>query len=127
MILAPLGAVSLIYNALLARLMLGDVFGKGAVIGTGLVAAGAVLIAVFGVVEEREHSLDELLRLFGRKAFVGFFSVEGFVIVVALGLVSLCLLGRGKLRVGALMDIGTRNCLVCSTTVTHRIWGYPIA
>ena len=89
MILAPLGAVSLIYNALLARLMLGDVFGKGAVIGTGLVAAGAVLIAVFGVVEEREHSLDELLRLFGRKAFVGFFSVEGFVIVVALGLVSL--------------------------------------
>jgi len=123
-ILAPLGAVSLIYNALLARLMLGDVFGKGAVIGTGLVAAGAVLIAVFGVVEEREHSLDELLRLFGRKAFVGFFSVEGFVIVVALGLVSLALLGRGMSIDGALMEIGTCNCLVCSTTVTHR--GYSI-
>jgi hypothetical protein len=31
--------------------MLGDVFGKGAIVGTGLVAAGAVLIAVFGVIE----------------------------------------------------------------------------
>lgn len=68
--------------------MLGDVFGKGAIVGTGLVAGGAVLIAVFGVVEEREHSLDELLRLFGRKAFVVFFAVEGFIIVVTLVLVS---------------------------------------
>jgi hypothetical protein len=68
--------------------MLGDVFGKGAIVGTGLVAAGAVLIAVFGVVEEREHSLDELLRLFGRKAFVVFFSIEGFVIIVTLVAVS---------------------------------------
>ena len=57
--------------------------------GTGLVAAGAVLIAVFGVVEEREHSLDELLRLFGRKAFVVFFSIEGFVIIVTLVAVSI--------------------------------------
>jgi hypothetical protein len=46
------------------------------------------LIAVFGVVEEGEHSLDELLRLFGRGTFVVFFSIEGFVIVVALVLVS---------------------------------------
>lgn len=63
---------------------MGDTFGKGAIAGTGLVALGAVLIAVFGVVQEREHSLDELLRLFGRPAFVAFFSVEGFVIIVAL-------------------------------------------
>lgn len=69
--------------------MLGDVFGKGAVVGTGLVALGAILIAVFGVVEEKEHSLDELLRLFGRKAFVVFFVIEGFVIVVTLITVSL--------------------------------------
>lgn len=86
-ILAPLGAVSLIYNALLARVILGDTFGKGAIFGTGLVAMGAVLIAVFGVVQEREHSLDELLRLFSRPPFVAFFSVEAFVIVVALATV----------------------------------------
>lgn len=63
---------------------MGDTFGKGAIAGTGLVALGAVLIAVFGVVQEREHSLDELLRLFGRPAFIAFFSIEGFVIIVAL-------------------------------------------
>ncbi|OCF32939.1 hypothetical protein I316_05276 [Kwoniella heveanensis BCC8398] len=74
-ILAPLGAVSLIFNALLARLMLGDTFGPTWIGGTALVAVGAVLIAVFGVVEEGEHNLDELLRLFKRGAFVGFFSV----------------------------------------------------
>ncbi|WVQ99497.1 hypothetical protein IAU59_006632 [Kwoniella sp. CBS 9459] len=74
-ILAPLGAVSLIFNALLARLMLGDTFGPTWIGGTALVAVGAVLIAVFGVVEEGEHNLDELLRLFARGPFVGFFSV----------------------------------------------------
>ncbi|WVR06859.1 hypothetical protein IAU60_003895 [Kwoniella sp. DSM 27419] len=74
-ILAPLGAVSLIFNALLARLMLGDKFGPTWLLGTALVAGGAVLIAVFGVVQEDEHGLDELLRLFRRGAFVAFFSV----------------------------------------------------
>jgi len=96
--------------------MLGDVFGKGAVVGTGLVALGAVLIAVFGVVEEREHSLDELLRLFGRKAFVVFFAVEGFVIVVTLVLVSHSVSKDATTR----LMIGTYNCLVCSETTTSR-------
>jgi hypothetical protein len=99
-ILAPLGAVSLIYNAALARIMLGDHFGKAAILGTGLVAGGAVLIAVFGVVEEREHGLNELLVLFGRGAFVAFFSVEGFVIIVALVLVSLIRMRPGEWRLG---------------------------
>jgi hypothetical protein len=97
--------------------MLGDVFGKGAIVGTGLVAGGAVLIAVFGVVEEREHSLDELLRLFGREAFVVFFSIEGFVIVVTLVTVSFAsileITGKGLI-------IGTSYRLVCSETVERR-------
>ncbi|WWD17097.1 hypothetical protein CI109_101534 [Kwoniella shandongensis] len=74
-ILAPLGAVSLISNAILARIILGDRFGPSWVLGTGLVAGGAVMIAVFGVVEEEEHGLDDLLRLFSRGPFVGFFTV----------------------------------------------------
>jgi drug/metabolite transporter (DMT)-like permease len=85
-ILAPLGAVSLIYNALLARMILGDQFGGRAIIGTGLVAIGAVLIAVFGVVPEGEHRLEELLVLFSRSAFLAFFSVVGsltFLVIIA--------------------------------------------
>lgn len=87
-ILAPLGAVSLIYNALLARLILGDRFGARMVAGTALVAAGAVLIAVFGVVEEREHSIDELLLLWGRPAFLAFFWVVIGLTLIVLVVVS---------------------------------------
>lgn len=84
--MAPLGAVSLIFNALLARLILGDRFGKRTVAGTALVAGGATLIAVFGVVQEEEHGIEELLRLWARPAFLAFFGtvcgVTGTVLVI---------------------------------------------
>ena len=83
-ILAPLGAVSLIFNALLARAILGDTFGVASAGGTALVAIGAVLIAVFGVVPEEEHGLDELLVLFGRPAFVAFFTIIGVITLAVL-------------------------------------------
>lgn len=87
-ILAPLGAVSLIYNALLARLILGDRFGVRMIAGTALVAAGAVSIAVFGVVEEGDHAIEDLLELWGRPAFLAFFwTVIGLTLIV-LGVVS---------------------------------------
>lgn len=87
-ILAPLGAVSLIYNALLARVILGDVFGTTAIVGTTLVALGAVLIAVFGVVREEEHSLDELMRLWRRGPFLAFFLTMVAMVVIVLVSVS---------------------------------------
>jgi len=93
-ILAPLGAVSLIFNALLARIILGDVFGRQSAVGTGLVALGAVLIAVFGVVEEKEHSLDDLLALWERPMFLIFFSTVGAVTLLVLIAVSRATVGR---------------------------------
>jgi len=58
------------------------------VIGTALVAGGAVLIAVFGVVEETEHSLDDLLALWARGPFLAFFSTVAAGIVLVLTAVS---------------------------------------
>jgi len=86
-ILAPLGAVSLLWNAFFARLLLGDVFSPWMIIGTILIAGGAILIAVFGVVPEPTHSLDDLLELFRRPVFVIYFSMLGtsvffFLVVV---------------------------------------------
>ena len=99
-ILAPLGAVSLIFNALLAKVILGDVFGKMAVVGTGLVTLGAILIAVFGVVQEEEHSLDELLRLWRRGPFLAFFCLLVAAVVIILISVSLstCTTNRAEAR-----------------------------
>ncbi|KAG8741002.1 hypothetical protein FRC10_003461 [Ceratobasidium sp. 414] len=83
-ILAPLGAVSLLWNAFFARLILGDVFSKYMVIGTLFIATGAVLIAVFGIVPEPTHSLDDLLRLFRRPVFVVYFTLLGSAVLIAL-------------------------------------------
>lgn len=68
--LAPLGAVSLLYNALLAKFLLQDVLGPMMIGGTALILVGAVLIGYFGAIQEAPHSLDELLSLFGRGPFV---------------------------------------------------------
>ncbi|CDO71580.1 hypothetical protein BN946_scf184911.g50 [Trametes cinnabarina] len=81
-ILAPLGAVSLLWNAFFARILLGDVFSVWMVLGTLLIAGGAVLIAVFGIVPEPTHSLEDLLRLFNRPAFVAYFSILGVFVFV---------------------------------------------
>ncbi|PVF93497.1 hypothetical protein CPB86DRAFT_742502, partial [Serendipita vermifera] len=83
-ILAPLGAVSLLWNALFAWLLLGDVFSHYMLIGTVLIAGGAVLIAIFGIVPEPTHSLEDLLRLFARRAFIVYFSLLGTALLVVL-------------------------------------------
>ncbi|KAF8213053.1 hypothetical protein K438DRAFT_1072691 [Mycena galopus ATCC 62051] len=76
-ILAPLGAVSLLWNAFFARLLLGDVFSLWMVLGTLLIAGGAILIAVFGIVPEPTRSLEDLLELFRRPTFIVYFSLLG--------------------------------------------------
>ncbi|KAH9004016.1 hypothetical protein EDB86DRAFT_2798160 [Lactarius hatsudake] len=88
-ILAPLGAVSLLWNALFARFILGDVFSLWMVLGTLLIAGGAVLIAIFGIVPEPTHSLEDLLILFSRPTFVAYFSLLGFAVLVCLAITHL--------------------------------------
>jgi len=80
--------VSLLWNAFFARLLLGDVFSAWMLLGTILIAGGAVLIAVFGIVQEPTHSLEDLLALFNRPAFIVYFSLLGFFVAVALIIVS---------------------------------------
>ncbi|KAG2366519.1 hypothetical protein BDR07DRAFT_1274202 [Suillus spraguei] len=79
-ILAPLGAVSLLWNALFAHLLLRPRM----LLGTALIACGAALIAVYGIVPETTRSLDELMALFARPAFIVWFCAEGFILLVCL-------------------------------------------
>ena len=70
-------------------MLLGDAFSIWMVLGTLFIAGGAVLIAVFGIVPEPTHSLEDLLVLFSRPAFVAYFSLLGVFTVVCLALVRL--------------------------------------
>ncbi|KAF9428229.1 hypothetical protein BGZ94_003050 [Podila epigama] len=83
-ILAPLGAVTLVFNALFARLLLGDVFSRQSAIGTVLILLGAIMIGLFGVVPEPSHSLEDLIALWKRPAFIIYFS---FIELTVVGLV----------------------------------------
>ena len=59
------------------------------VFGTVLIASGAVLIAIFGIVPEPTHSLEDLLLLFERPAFIAYFSVLGVSVLLCLVIVSI--------------------------------------
>ncbi|KAJ7630931.1 hypothetical protein FB45DRAFT_916960, partial [Roridomyces roridus] len=83
-ILAPLGGISLLWNAFFARLILGDVFSPWMVVGTILIAGGAVLIGIFGIVPEQTRSLEDLLQLFSRPAFIVYFSLLGAAVLACL-------------------------------------------
>lgn len=87
-ILAPLGAVSLLWNALLSRILLGDLFSARTLAGTLLIAGGATLIAIFGVVPEQNHNLDELMALFRRPGFVAYITLMSVAVAAALVVVS---------------------------------------
>lgn len=83
-VLAPLGGISLLWNSLLAHLLLGEGFTSAMMLGTVLIASGAVLIAIFGVVPDSTHSLDEILALWARPPFVVFFSVVCLAVTITL-------------------------------------------
>ena len=59
-------------------------------LGTILIAGGAVLIAIFGIVPEPTRSLEDLLILFRRPAFVAYFSLLGAAVFICLIAVSFC-------------------------------------
>ncbi|KAG1447272.1 hypothetical protein G6F56_009313 [Rhizopus delemar] len=81
-ILAPVGAIGLVFNALFAKWVLGDPFSQRTLIGTSLIVIGASLIAGFAVVPEPNHSLEDLIRLYKRPSFIVYFSlIETFTFV----------------------------------------------
>lgn len=53
--------------------------------GTILIAGGAVLIAIFGVVPEKTHTLEELIQLYNRPSFVIWMVLQFILLVAVLG------------------------------------------
>ncbi|KAI8063708.1 magnesium transporter NIPA-domain-containing protein [Gilbertella persicaria] len=81
-ILAPVGAIGLVFNAVFAKWILGDPFTKRTIFGTALIVIGAGLIAGFGTVPEPNHTLEDLIKLYKRPSFIIYFSlVEAFIFI----------------------------------------------
>ena len=91
-VLSTLQASGLVFNTACATIILKEPFTRYSVIGTVLVASGAVLIAIFGALAEPSHNLDQLLLLFGRSQFLAW--LFGTLAVVIIMIASMWFLGR---------------------------------
>ena len=74
----------LVFNSICASIILSEPFTRYSLIGTILVAAGAVLIGTFGALTEPSHNLDQLLGLLGRRQFLLWLWGTGLVVVLIL-------------------------------------------
>lgn len=82
-LLSTLQASGLVFNSILASLLLQEPFTLRTGVGTLLVAIGAVLISLFSALPEPSHSLDQLLALLGYRSFLVWF-ILSLVLVVGI-------------------------------------------
>ncbi|KAH6618758.1 magnesium transporter NIPA-domain-containing protein [Boeremia exigua] len=83
-VLSTLQASGLVFNSICASIILHEPFTRYSFIGTMLVAAGALLIALFGAIAEPSHNLDQLLALLVRHHFIVWMVMTGLVVVLLL-------------------------------------------
>jgi uncharacterized membrane protein len=89
-ILAPISALSLVFNALAAKFVLGDAFGFRKLAGTCFIVFGTLLLGFFGVVAEPDHDIDDLIRLYRKPGFIAYFSTLEFLIVTTALVTNYC-------------------------------------
>ncbi|KAI8881970.1 hypothetical protein K501DRAFT_252266 [Backusella circina FSU 941] len=83
-ILAPVGAIGLVFNAVFAKWILGDPFTKRTVLGTAMIVLGAGFVAGFGTVPEPNHTLQDLIKLYKRPSFIVYFTLVEIMIIIGL-------------------------------------------
>mmetsp|Transcript_36057 Transcript_36057/g.144147 ORF Transcript_36057/g.144147 Transcript_36057/m.144147 type:complete len:221 (-) Transcript_36057:1983-2645(-) len=70
LILAPLGSIQLVFNAIFASMLSGDPFDQTDISATALVTAGAIIVTVAGYTGEQALSISKQIELIQRKPFV---------------------------------------------------------
>ncbi|KAL1635502.1 hypothetical protein SLS58_010198 [Diplodia intermedia] len=81
-VLSTLQASGLVFNSICASLILSEPFTTFSLFGTILVAAGAVLIGIFGALTEPSHTLDQLLALLARAEFLVWLFATFFITIL---------------------------------------------
>ncbi|KAK3684716.1 hypothetical protein LTR37_020010 [Vermiconidia calcicola] len=103
-LLSTLQASGLVFNSLLASLILKEPWTWRTAYGTVLVAAGAVLISLFSALPEPSHNLNQLLELLQERAFLLWFVLS---LVFVLGVL--------------IMDLFLRKCIALHRRDSARI------
>ncbi|KAF2791420.1 hypothetical protein K505DRAFT_326874 [Melanomma pulvis-pyrius CBS 109.77] len=80
-VLSTLQASGLVFNSICASIILSEPFTRYSLVGTILVALGAVLIGIFGAIAEPSHNLDQLLDLLARRQFVLWMVGTAFIVL----------------------------------------------
>ncbi|KAL1919519.1 uncharacterized protein VTP21DRAFT_2212 [Calcarisporiella thermophila] len=83
-IIGPLSSIGLIFNAIFAKLLLAYNLTPQAIVGTIFIAAGAVLIGIFGATPDHNRDLSDLIELYKRPVFITLYSLEDVFILVVL-------------------------------------------
>ncbi|EMC94750.1 hypothetical protein BAUCODRAFT_73526, partial [Baudoinia panamericana UAMH 10762] len=83
-LLSTLQASGLVFNSLLASLLLHEAWTWRTGYGTILVAGGAILISFFSALPEPYHNLEQLIRLLGYRSFLIWFSLSLVSVLVML-------------------------------------------
>ena len=89
-LLSTLQASGLVFNSILATLLLKEPWTRRTGVGTVLVAGGAVLISFFSALPEPSHSLKQLLVLFKEPSFLVWF-ILSLLFVLAVLVMDFCL------------------------------------
>ncbi|ODV62669.1 uncharacterized protein ASCRUDRAFT_24179, partial [Ascoidea rubescens DSM 1968] len=84
-ILSPLQATGLVFNSILASVILKENFTKKTLLGTILVSIGAFLIAYFGSLPQPQRSLIDLINLFKRIQFLHWL-LSSFIIAIVINI-----------------------------------------
>ena len=89
-LLTTLQASGLVFNSIMASLILKEAWTWRTLAGTALVAGGAVLISLFSALPEPSHNLEQLLRLLHYPNFLVWF-ILSLVFVVGVLIMDFCL------------------------------------
>ena len=89
-LLSTLQASGLVFNSIMASLILKEAWTWRTLAGTALVAGGAVLISLFSALPEPSHNLEQLLRLLHYPNFLVWF-ILSLVFVVGVLIMDFCL------------------------------------
>ncbi|KAL7750401.1 hypothetical protein RI367_004174 [Sorochytrium milnesiophthora] len=102
-LLAPLGAISLISNAIFAPLINKEPFGRRDMLAIALIAIGSVIVVVFSNHQDTTYSLCALLSFYRRGATIAYLIFVASLVVVLWCFIHVAELARHRAR-GSVTD-----------------------